>query len=91
MSYNLLVEGDLDLFALSRSPPDLRAIEMFPIDATSLGIALPSSRVNDDARIEITNVVREMLSIEATVYDLFTGQPIKTAEDLDALLERIFG
>jgi hypothetical protein len=91
MSYNLFVEGDLDLFALSNSTQYLQSIEIFPIDSNALGIALPSSRADDNARTELTQLVQQMLAIEATVYDLVTGEKIQTSADLDALFDRIFG
>ena len=92
MSYNLYVEGDLDFVTLSAQTESLQSIEMFPItDAgkpDALGIALPSSRVNDAARAELTRIVGQLIASEATVYDLMTAERVTS---VDQLVRAIFG
>ena len=92
MSYNLYVEGDLDFVTLSAQTESLQSIEMFPItDAgkpDALGIALPSSRVNDNARAELIRIVGQLIASESAVIDLMTGQPVTNVAQLIA---NIFG
>lgn len=99
MSYNLYAEGDLDLFALSKQAQHLTLVELFPIAGdggpTALGIAVPSiddddddDDSGDDARDELEQIVTQLLAIEATVFDLMTGEQVT---DVPTLLGRVFG
>jgi hypothetical protein len=92
MSYNIYVEGDLDFVTLSAQTSSLQSIEMFPIidegKPDALGIALPSSRANDNARAELTRIVGQLIASESTVIDLMTGQPVTNVAQLIA---NIFG
>jgi len=96
MSYNLMAEGDLDLFELSQLAARYEPLELFPIPAEAsspdaIGIALPSSLVGPPALAALRAVIELLWSKEAAVFDLMTGERIATPDDADALATRITG
>jgi len=100
MSYNLMAEGDLDHVELARLASRFEPLETFPIPAEpdggavapdGLGIAIPSREAGPEAADALEALVELLWSRDARVYDLYTGEPVATREDLDEVLERIGG
>ncbi len=108
MSYNLMAEGDLDLFELAQMTSRYEPLELFPIPAEvsgsafgpnhrvklapdALGIAVVSSRSGPPAVAALRALVELMWSKQASVFDLYTGEKITTADDLAELAERVGG
>jgi hypothetical protein len=88
MSYNLMVEGDLDLFDLSRLVSDYPSLEIFPIPADELsptdavGIAIASSRVNEATLDEVCALITQLQAKQLTVHDLMADLPVTSLSDL---------
>jgi hypothetical protein len=96
MSYNLLAEGDLDLFDWSRIALQQQRIEVFPIPSQNqapdaIGIAIPSSRADEAALDELRVVVEQLWVQGATVHDLMEGVAVATSDDLAAVGSRLLG
>lgn len=96
MSYNLLAEGDLDLFELSQLAAAHAPLELFPIPAEggspdALGIALSSGDANDVTVGTLTRLIELLWSKDATVWDLMAGVRVAAPLDLSALERRILG
>jgi hypothetical protein len=91
MSYNLIAEGDLDLFELGSAAAELAPLELFPIDREALGIAIPSSRAGAAAATALRALVERLWSQDAAVFDLYSGEPIATPAALAEVLQRIGG
>lgn len=107
MSYNLMAEGDVDLFELSQLAQRYEPLELFPIPADdlalpgpdrpnlfapdALGIAVASSRSGPPALAALRELVELLWSKQARVYDLYSGDMIATADDLTQLLSRVGG
>jgi hypothetical protein len=111
MSYDLMVEGDLDLFELAQMASRYEPLELFPIPAEgswpglqrdhpgqgvklapdALGVAVVSGRSGPPAIAALRALVEYMWSKQASVFDLYTGTQITTAEDLGKLAERASG
>lgn len=94
MSYNLVVEGELDLVRLAAISTKFVMIEVFPLPLTdkdeAIGIAIPRSRANDQAVVEL-ELLLDAVGEDAKVFDLWSGEQIATRDDRDALAERIAG
>jgi hypothetical protein len=95
MSYNLYAEGKLDFEVLSQRARQCDRIELFPIrdagEPDAVGIALPSSRIDDAAWAELAKLLEMLVTSKVAVFDLMTGDRIETADDLSALRERLYG
>jgi hypothetical protein len=105
MSYNLMVEGDLDFVELAMRARQLAPrLELFPIpeeggdpsDASvsptapdAIGVALPRSQSGPAAVNAMRSVVELAWTKGARVFDLYSGEEIATTTDLDQLAERI--
>lgn len=97
MSYNLMVEGDLDLFELSTISLHYLSLELFPIPADdlspddALGIAIPSSRATPDTVDELCDLIARLLAKQLAVHDLIAGVVIASDAALPELRARILG
>jgi len=96
VSYNLMGEGVLDYEHLSTLGHHYPAFELFPIPADqpdqpdAVGIALPSSQVNEQALPQLTALVRDLWEAQIRIIDLMTGGEVADDQDLQALIGRIF-
>lgn len=52
---------------------------------------MPSSRADAAAVTELQQLVQRLLSHDAKVYDLFTGEQIASLEDFEAVAARVVG
>ena len=95
MSHNLYAEGNVDFEVLARRARNCDRIELFPIrdagEPDAIGIALPSSRIDDAAWQELEDLLDMLVANELVVFDLMTGDRLETAEDFDALRSRLYG
>ena len=91
MSYNLIAEGDLDLFELGLAAAELAPLELFPIDRDALGIAIPSSRTGAPAAAALRALIERLWGQDAAVFDLYSGEPVATPAALAAVLANIGG
>jgi hypothetical protein len=95
MSYNLYAEGDVDFEALAQRARRCDRIELFPIrddgEPDAIGIALPSSRIDDAAWQELEELLGMLVASSLAVWDLMTGERLETADDFDALRARLYG
>jgi len=100
MSYNLMAEGDLDLFDLAEKTFDFAPLEVFPIPGEgsgaarvpdALGIAVATSRRGPDAVDALHALIELMWSKGASVYDLYTGTRIANETDIAAMATRVGG
>jgi hypothetical protein len=105
MSYNLMAEGDLDLFELAQLSERFLPLELFPIPAEisgpaasggvaklppdALGVAIPSSHVGPEAFAALRDLVPFLWQRGAEIHDLFTGTRVETPTDLEELLGRL--
>jgi hypothetical protein len=105
MSYNLMAEGDLDLFELGNAASQYEPLELFPIAAAeswvkpgahsvelardALGIAIPTSRCGPEAAAALRTLVERMWAKDVVVFDLYTGDRIATPEELAEVEARI--
>jgi hypothetical protein len=92
MAYNLIAEGDLDLFELSRLVQHFAPVEMFPIPGPggdALGIDLPSQHADDTAARRLSELIQLLWTKQAVVHDLMAGQQIASEVDLVELEGRI--
>jgi hypothetical protein len=95
MSYDLVVEGDLDFVDLASAAQDLICADMFPIvgdgGPDAIGIAILSKRTTlDGARDQLRAFLATLEVMGATIHDLYTGSPIEHESDIDELLARVF-
>src|SRR5688500_5825088 len=97
MSYNLLAEGSLDYEELAILTARYPALELFPVpaetedDRDAMGIALPSSRANEDGAAEMQQLIRELWRTKLQIFDLYVGSAIETEDDLRTLVDRLVG
>jgi hypothetical protein len=95
MSYNLYAEGKVDFEALAQRARQCDRIELFPIcdagEPDAVGIALPSSRIDDAAWEELEKLLDMLVTSKLAVFDLMTGDRLETADDFDALRARLYG
>ena len=88
MSYNLYAEGNLDFEVLAQRARRCDRIELFPIrddgEPDAIGIALPSSRIDDAAWQELEELLDALVAGELAVFDLMTGDRLESVEDFAA-------
>jgi hypothetical protein len=97
MSYNLVGEGCLDMSELAAFSRSAAPLFLFPLVSDSaprgldaVGVSVPASAAAACVR-PVESFVRLVWSLEGTVYDLYTGEAVRTEGDLAALLGRIAG
>ena len=98
MSYNLIAEGDLDLFDLAEKTFAFEPLEVFPIPGEgrgaarvpdALGIAVVTGRSVPAALDALHALIELMWSKGALVHDLCTGARIASEADIVAMAKRI--
>lgn len=86
----------VDYVELSSLVATFPALELFPIprgistEHDGLGIALPSSRV-DEGVDQVIHLIRTLWRSHLKVFDLYTGGTIESESDLTELAERLRG